>query len=213
MDLGRLLGNLDLDDVAKAAAFVVENRDEFAQVLDLVRELPDGVTAFLRRLPEFLEQLGGGLAQAGVQAGRAANALVGDDGGGGARRALSGGADVMSSTRDQLGQAAGMLSGVARQLDAVAIPDVVPTYTKIAGFDVISGLDVTSNRLLGAPAQTLTEGATTITAVAGNLDALSASLRELSDILGTVGEALDGLGERLTTSGESVRSLLGPHPA
>ena len=210
MDLGRLFSNLDMDAVAGAASFVMENRDDFAKVLDLVKDLPDGVAGFLRQLPEFLEALGGGLAQAGEQAAKAANALVGDDGGGGARRALSGGADVMTSTRDQLGKAAGMLAAVSTQLGDIDIPDMVPTYTKIAGFDVISGIDVTRNRLLGGPAQSLNEGAQTVTAVAGNLDTLSASLRELSDILGSVGEALDGLGERLASSGQTVRTLMAP---
>lgn len=209
MDLGSLFRNIDVDDIAKAATFVTENRDDFTKLLELFRDLPDGVTAFLRQLPEFLESLGGGLAQAGEQASRAATALVGDSGSGGAKRALTGGADIMTSTRDQLGEAAGMLSGVASQLDAINIPDIAPTYTKIAGFDVISGLDVTSNRLLGGPATSLNEGAQTVTAVAGNLDLLSGALRELSEILGSVGEALDGLGERLTSSGTSVRGLLG----
>ncbi|MGQ0575671.1 MAG: hypothetical protein ACT4RN_15930 [Pseudonocardia sp.] len=210
MDLGRLFGDLDLDDVAKAASFVMDNRDDVAKVLALFGDLPDGVTGFLKELPEFLERLGGGLAQAGEQAAKAANALVGDDGGGGARRALAGGADVMTSTRDQLGRAAGMLSGVATQLGEIDVPDVNPTYTRIAGMNVISGLEFGTNKLLGGPAQSLTEGAQTVTAVAGNLDLLSASLRELSDILGTVGEALDGLGERLSSSGAGVRGLLGP---
>jgi len=192
VDLGRLFSNLDMDAVAGAASFVMENRDDFAKVLDLVKDLPDGVAGFLRQLPEFLEALGGGLAQAGEQAAKAANALVGDDGGGGARRALSGGA------------------AVSTQLGDIDIPDMVPTYTKIAGFDVISGIDVTRNRLLGGPAQSLNEGAQTVTAVAGNLDTLSASLRELSDILGSVGEALDGLGERLASSGQTVRTLMAP---
>lgn len=210
MDLGRLFGDLDMDDVGRAASFLMENRDDLARVLDLVKDLPDGVAGFLRRLPEFLETLGGGLAQAGEQAGKAARALVGEDGGGGARRALTGGADVMTSTRDQLGHAAGMLSGVAAQLDEIDIPDLAPTYTRIAGFDVISGLDVTRNKPLGGPARSLAEGAQTVTAVAGNLDMLSTSLRELSDILGSVGEALDALGERLASSGQTVRTLIGP---
>lgn len=209
MDFGSLFGGIDMDDVAKAATFITENRDDFGRLLELFKDLPDEVAGFLQQLPHFLESLGGGLAQAGEQASKAAHALVGDEGSSGAKRALVGGADVMTSTRDQLGKAAGMLSGVATQLGDINIPDVAPTYTKIAGFDVISGLDITSNKLLGGPAQSLTEGAQTVTAVAGNLDLLSAALRELSEILGSVGEALDGLGERLTTSGHSVRSLMG----
>lgn len=209
MDLSALFGDFDVDDIAKAAAFVAENRDDFVKLLALFKDMPDGVTGFLRQLPHFLEALGGGLAQAGEQAARAAHALVGDDGAGGAKRALVGGADVMASTREQLGRAAGMLTGVATQLDEIDIPEVSAKYSHIAGFDVITGLEFGSNKLLGGPAQSLAEGAQTVTAVAGNLDLLSTALRELSDILGSVGEALDGLGERLTSSGTSVRGLLG----
>ena len=113
MGIEDLLGGRDLGDVKKAVGFVMENSDDFQKVLDLVRELPDGAVGFIGKLPELLQTIGSGLAEAGEQAAKAAGALVGDDGEGGARKALTGSANTMSAAKDKLKDAAGMLSGLA----------------------------------------------------------------------------------------------------
>jgi hypothetical protein len=208
VDLGDLLGGLDVGDAKKALGFVLDNQDDFGRLLQLVKDLPDDIVGFLGQLPQLLETVGDGLAEAGEQAAQAAHALVGDDGKGGAKGALAGGADVMSAAKDQLAKAAGLLSGLAGELHDIGIPSIEPKYTKVAGINVISGVDVASHKLLEGPAKTLTEGADTVNGVAGNLGLLTGSMRELSDILGSVGAALAGLGEKLSGSGASVRTLL-----
>lgn len=210
VDLGKLFTDLNVDEVKRAVNFFLENQDDFGRLLQLLRDLPDGAAGLLHQLPELLNTVGTGLAEAGEQAANAARALIGPDGGGGARGALTGGAELMASTKDQLGAAAAMLAGVATQLNDIDIPNFEPTFVKIAGFDVISGLDVGSTKPLEGPARTLNDGATTVTGVAGNLDLLSGSLREISDILGAVGDALNGLGDKLHSSGRTVAELLGP---
>ncbi|MGH3736752.1 MAG: hypothetical protein ACRDT6_14250 [Micromonosporaceae bacterium] len=195
MDLGDLFGGLDADDAKK--------------LLRLAKGLPDEALGLLGELPGVLKKLGDGLAQAGEQAGKAAGALVGDDGKGGAKQALANGATTLTAAKDQLTKAAELLSGVASDFTAIAVPTVEPTFTKVAGLSVVSGVDVGSSKPLEGPAKRLSEGAKTVTGVAGDMDSLSGSLRELSDILGTVGEALQGLGTRLDESGGSVRSLVG----
>ena len=49
----------------------------------------------------------------------AAGALVGDDGEGGARKALTGSANTMHAAKDKLTDAAGMLAGLAGELDKI----------------------------------------------------------------------------------------------
>lgn len=194
VDLTDLFGGLDADDAKK--------------LLRLAKGLPDDALGLLGQLPDVLKKLGEGLSQAGEQAGKAAGALVGEGGKGGAKQALANGATTLGTTKDQLTKAAELLAGVAKDFTGIGIPTVEPTFTKVAGFNVVSGVDIGSSTPLAGPAKRLTESAQTVTGVAGELDSLSGSLRELSDILGTVGEALSGLGTRLNDSGGTVRSLV-----
>ena len=183
MGIEDLLGGRDLGDVKKAVGFVIENSDDFEKVLKLVRDLPDDALGFIGRLPELMKTIGGGLAEAGEQAAKAATALVGEDGESGARRALSGSADTMHAAKDKLKDAAGMLSGLAGELD------------KIPGIG-------------DAAAKRLNDGSGTIGGVATEIESLAGNLQDLSGILASVGEALSGLGTKLSESGGSVKTLL-----
>jgi hypothetical protein len=184
MGIEDLLGGRDLGDVKKAVGFVMENSDDFEKVLKLVRGLPDNALGLIGQLPELLKTIGSGLADAGEQAAKAANALVGDDGEGGARRALSGSADTMNAAKDKLKDAAGMLAGLAGELD------------KIPGIG-------------DAAAKRLNDGSGQIGGVATEVESLAGNLNDLSGILSSVGEALSGLGQKLTESGGSVKTLMG----
>ena len=187
MDFGKLLGGLDMDEVGKAVTFVMENQDDFGRIIEQFKNMPDGVTGFLHQLPELLHTVGNGLAEAGEQAAHAGLSLIGPDGGGGARGALSNGAGIMADTKEELSKAAGLLAGFAGELNEI---------------------DILGNKLLAGPARSLSEGARTVTGVAGNLDLISGSMREISDILQTVGQALNGLGTKLSDSGTHVASLM-----
>lgn len=180
MDIGDLLGERDLSDVKKAVGFVMENSDDFEKILKLVRDLPDDALGFIGRLPDLMKTIGSGLAEAGEQAAKAATALVGDDGEGGARRALSGSADTMNAAKDKLKDATGMLSGLAGELD------------KIPGIG-------------DAAAKRLNDGSGQIGGVATEVESLAGNLQDLSGILSSVGEALSGLGSKLSESGGSVK--------
>lgn len=183
MGIEDLLGGRDLGDVKKAVGFVLENSDDFEKVLKLVRGLPDDAVGFIGKLPELLKTIGSGLAEAGEQAAKAAGALVGDDGEGGARKALTGSATTMHAAKEKLNGAAGMLSGLAGELD------------KIPGVG-------------DAAAKKLNEGSGQIGGVATEIESLAGNLQDLSGILATVGDALKGLGTKLSESGGSVKTLL-----
>src|SRR4029078_11537734 len=113
MGIEDLLGGRDLGDVKKAVGFVMENSDDFQKVLELVRGLPGGAVGWIGQWPELLKTIGTGLAEAGEQAAKAAGALVGDDGEGGARKALTGSAGTMNAAKDRLKDADGMAAGLA----------------------------------------------------------------------------------------------------
>ena len=184
MGIEDLLGGRDLGDVKKAVGFVMENSDDFQKVLDLVRGLPDDALGLIGKLPELLKTIGSGLAEAGEQAAKAAGALVGEDGEGGARKALAGSAGTMNAAKDKLHDAAGMLAGLAGELD------------KIPGIG-------------DAAAKKLNDGSGQIGGVATEIESLAGNLNDLSGILSNVGEALSGLGAKLTESGGSVKTLMG----
>src|SRR5689334_15343394 len=167
MGIEDLLGGRDLGDVKKAVGFVMENSDDFQKVVELVRGLPDGAVGLIGQLPELLKTIGTGLAEAGEQAAKAAGALVGDDGEGGARKALTGSAGTMNAAKDRLKDAAGMLAGLAGELD------------KIPGVG-------------DAAAKKLNDGSGQIGGVATEVESLAGNLQDPFDILATVGGAPKG---------------------
>ena len=152
-------------------------------MLNLVRDLPDDALGLVGKLPELLKTIGSGLAEAGEQAGKAAGALVGEDGEGGARKALAGSASTMSAAKDRLKDAAGMLSGLAGELD------------KIPGIG-------------DAAAKKLNDGSGQIGSVADEVENLAGNLQ---DLLGSSRASVTrskGLGTKLSESGDSVKTLL-----
>jgi hypothetical protein len=184
VDIGELLGGADMGDVKKAVGFVVENSDDLQRVIKLAKNLPDDGLGLIGQLPDLMKTIGNGLADAGEQAAKAALSLVGDDGEGGARKALTSGAGTMNSARDKLKGAADALSGLANDLD------------KIPGIG-------------DAAAKKLNDGSGLIGGVATEIESLAGNMADLSGVLSSVGDALKSLGEKLTDSGGSVKSLVG----
>jgi hypothetical protein len=184
VDIAQLLGGADMGDVKKAVGFIVENSDDLQKVLQLAKNLPDDGLGFLGQLPDLMKTIGNGLAEAGEQAAKAAVSLVGDDGEGGAKRALTSGAGTMNSAKDKLKDAAGMLSGLANDLDK--IPGIGDTAAK-----------------------RLNDGSGMVGGVASEIESLAGNMADLSGVLSSVGEALKSLGEKLTESGGSVKTLVG----
>jgi hypothetical protein len=184
VDIAELLGGADMSDVKKAVGFILDNSDDLQRILELAKNLPDDGLGFIGQLPELMKTIGDGLAQAGEQAAKAAASLVGEDGEGGANRALASGADTMNSAKDRLKDGAGMLAGLADDID------------KIPGIG-------------DAAARRLNDGSGTIGTVASEIESLAGNRRDLSGILSSVGEALKGLGGKLSESGGSVKTLVG----
>lgn len=166
MDIGKLLGGIDVDDVKGAVDLVLKNKDLLTKLQDL---------------PNLFNTFGQRLADAGDQARNAAHALVGDDGQGGAARALGNVGTTLDGCKDQLGKATGLLGSAAGA--AKSVP------------------------MLGGPAGQLADGVQAVSSVVDQLGQLGGQMRELAAVIATVGGALNGLGEKLGDSGGTVRGF------
>lgn len=208
VNFGKLLGKVGGGQVGEAVDWIVENRDTIGDAVEFVQDIDEHVVELLKKLPELLDSLGSGLADAGEQAQRAAVTLMGDDGKSGARATLDHGAGLLAVITEQLGKAAAMLADVAEDVGKVGIPSIEPKFTEVLGLKVISGVDIESNSILAGPAGKLKDGAKTVGDVTGNLGELADDLGKIADVLGKVGEALGNLGGRLGDSGGQIKGLL-----
>jgi hypothetical protein len=50
MDLGKLFGGIDMDEVGRAVSFVIENQDDFGRMITQFKNLPDGAAALMHQL-------------------------------------------------------------------------------------------------------------------------------------------------------------------
>lgn len=209
VDLGKLFDKVGMDGVGDTVGWVVENKDGLGKAIDFIRDLDDKIPELIKTLPGLLASLGGGLAEAGEQAQRAAVTLLGADGEGGAKALLSRGSGALTSMTDQLSGAASAIAEVADDVGKVGIPSFEAKYTEVVGFRVISGVEMDTNPILKGPADKLKAGADTVTDVTGNITELAADLAQLAGVMAAIGGALDGLGERLGSSGNQIRGLMG----
>lgn len=171
VDIGKILGGIDLDDVRGAVDLVVRNKD----ILDKLQDLPAMLSTF-----------GDRLADAGGQARNAANALVGDDGKGGAASALGAIGATLDGCKEQLGTATSLLGAAANA--AKSVP------------------------LMGGPAGQVADGVQAVAKVVDQLGELGGHMRHLAEVITQVGGALGGLGDRLGDSGATARGFAAVGP-
>lgn len=209
VDLGKLFDKVGLDSVGDTVGWVVDNKGALGKAVDFVRDLDDKIPELIKTLPGMLASLGGGLAEAGEQAQRAAVTLLGADGGGGAKELLDRGSGALTAMTSQLSGAAAAITEVADDVAKVGIPSFEAKYTEVVGFRVISGVEMETNPILKGPATKLKSGADTVTEVTGNIAELADDLAKLAGVMAAIGGALDGLGERLGSSGNQIRGLMG----
>ena len=199
MDLGDLTKMLDktpLDKVGEVIEFFLAHRDEL-----------DKLIAVVASAPALLSKVGDSLGDAGDRAKDAAVSLAGTAGKGGAAGTLTRGAGTLTHVGDQLAEAADFLGDVAGFLAKVDIPNVDVKYSKVAGVNIVSGIDIGSDKLLEEPAARLASTAKTLTNAKGDLAGLADNLEDLARILTAVGGALDKLGDGLKTSGSQAAKL------
>ncbi len=209
VDFGKLLGRVGGGQVGEAFDWIMENKDTLGDANQFIQDLDEHIPALLKKLPDILDSLGSGVADAGEQAQKAALTLLGDDGKGGAQATLNHGAGMLGAITEQLGNAAEMLADVAEDVGKVGIPSIDPKFTEVLGLKVISGVDIETTSILAGQAGKLKDGATTVGYVTENLADLAKDLGSIADVLGKVGDALGNLGSRLGDSGGQIKGLLG----
>lgn len=195
-DIGKIFDNTPMDKVGDVVEFFLDHRDELDRLIALVQSAP-----------AMLTKVADGLGNAGDEAKKAAVSLTGTRGKGGAAGTLTSGSATLTNVGGQLGEAADFLGDVASFMAKVEIPMVEPSYSKVAGVKIVSGIDVGKDKVLADPAKRLTDTASTLTKAKGDLGGLADNLAELAGILTMVGDAIDKLGDGLKDSSAQAAKL------
>lgn len=207
MDLGKLVGGMDLEKTKDVVDLIWDNKERLGDLFEVLGDNKDSVLRLLGALPALLESVGGGVESAGDGALRAAHVLVGEDAKGGATALLGQGATALDACREQLADAASLLGKVAEELADIGMPDIDAKYTEVVGLKVIKGLDISTKPVFAGPAERIGAGSTALAGVSGQLEALAGNMRELGDVLAGAGKELAGVGTQLSASGAKLRSL------
>jgi ABC-type transporter Mla subunit MlaD len=195
-DISKMLDNTPMDKVSEVVEFFMDHRDELDKLIGLVQAAP-----------ALIAKVGDALDDAGEHAKDAALAIAGKTRKGGAAATLAAGSGTLANVGSQLAEAASLLDDMASFMAKVEIPHVEPTFTKVAGVDIVSGLDIGKDMMLADPAMRLASAADTLGKAKGDLDNLAKNLESLADTLASVGGALDKLGDGLKNSGLQASKL------
>lgn len=195
-DIGKLFDNTPAEGIKDVVEFFMDHKDELGKLIGI-----------LQAAPAMLGKIADGLGDAGENAKSAAVSLAGSGGKGGAAGNLNTGATTLNRVGGQLGEAAEFLGEVSVFMSKVDIPNVKPKFAKVAGMNIVSGIDIGSDKLLSDPAKRLADTSKTLTNAKGDLAGLAENLEDLAKILTMVGGALDKLGDGLKSSSDQAAKL------
>ena len=204
-DITKMLDNTPMDKVGDVVEFFMAHRDELDKLMTLVQGAP-----------ALIGKVGEALGDAGDNAKQAAVSLVGTVakgapastiGKGGAAATLISGAGTLGNVGGQLAEAAEFLDDMATFMAKIEIPNIETKYTKIAGVNIVSGLDIGKDKPLEDPAKRLASTAVTLGKAKGDLAGLAENLEVLAHILASVGNALDRMGDGLKSTGAQTAKL------
>lgn len=195
-DISKMLDNTPMDKVGEVVEFFMDHRDELEKLIGVAQAAP-----------ALIAKVGDALDDAGEHAKDAALAIAGTAGKGGATATLAAGSGTLGNVGGQLAEAAHLLDDMASFMAKIEVPNVEPTYTTVAGVNVVSGLDIGKDHVLADPAMRLASTADTLGKAKGDLADLAKNLDSLSVILASVGGALDKLGDGLKNSGLQTSKL------
>lgn len=197
-DIGKIFDSTPAQGIKDVVEFFMDHRDELEKLLKIVQAAP-----------AMLGKIADGLGEAGDNAKTAAVSLAGTAGKGGAANTLTNGSSTLTNVSGQLGEASEFLGDVAAFLSKVEIPNVAPKFTKVAGVNIVSGIDIGKDKVLADPAQRLADTSKTLANAKSDLAGLADNLGDLARILTSVGGALDKLGDGLKNSGSQAAKLFG----
>lgn len=208
-DLGSFLDGLDDTSISDALAFLGDNKERILDAVEFINEHKEGLGALLVRLPSLLSDTGEGLTAAGEGAAKAGALITGDGGDGGVRELGEMAAGALDACLDQLGRAVDVLQGLGDKLDRVRIPTIEPEFTEVAGFRVISGLDIGEAGLVDDLGQQLAAGAESLEAIGRELGSVATGVRTLTAQIGSAGDGISEVGVKLQDSGVALSALDG----
>jgi hypothetical protein len=165
MDIGKILGGFDGDDIKDAVALIRENR---------------GLLERLHKLPELFASFGDGLDQAADQARAAGVALVGEAGDEGIRGRLLQVAESMGSIAGSLGKGVGLIGDAADGIGKVPLMDSPAKRLSGAADE------------LGSATHNVKELAESMEVIAEALAKVGTALARLGDHLGESGDQARG---------------------
>ena len=198
----------DRDKIGDVVGWVWENKDKLSEAIEWIGDHGDDLIDLAKRLPDLLGSAGDALDAAGDGAMKAAHFLTGGGDGDGAVNALTDvAADALERCRKELNDVQKLISRLGGQLDDIKIPTISTKKSEIAGFSVISGVDIGSVGLLGKATNQLGGGAEKISSVADDLATVAKQLRQVGASVTDAGGDLETVGDRLSTSGVALKQL------
>ncbi len=203
------LSSADMGRVADAVSSIWEHRDELLDVVDWFKDHKDSVMDLLSKLPDLVSSAGSGIANAGEAAVSAAKFLVGGDGDDefSASDLARTAADALDRCREELADAQDLIRRLGDEVDEITVPSVKPKFVKIAGLNVIAGLDIGQSNLADDAANKIRGGADRLAGVGEGLETVSDQLRKLGGAVTEAGGKLQSVGGFLETSGTQLSGL------
>lgn len=203
------------DELLAVVRFVKDHGDDVLGVVDFVRDHGEDLIDFVKRLPDFLGDVGDGMQAAGSTATRAANFLGGDGDDaneGGVMDLANFAAEAFEAVQGELEVAVKLLGRLGEELTDLAIPSIEAEYTEVVGLRVISGLDIGRSHPAAGAAKEIVDGGERLGAIAGQVSEAASKVRELGVRIGDMGSELGGAGEELSSSGLKLASFESAKP-
>ncbi|MFT5196733.1 MAG: hypothetical protein ACI9EW_004188 [Cellvibrionaceae bacterium] len=188
--------DFDMEKVMHVVNLVWDNKDRFLELIE--------------KLPDMLNDTGTSIEAAGDSALAASSLLMGDP----KSKTPSAGkisemaADALERCQVEIANAAKIMEKFGVELDDIQIPSFKPEYKEVMGFNVITGVDMSENKMIDNAAERLKGGSDRMEEISKDLKSVAGYLRQLGGTLTNTGEGLDNVGHKLKESGGTLRSLI-----
>jgi hypothetical protein len=111
-----------------------------------------------------------------------------------------------------IGAAASLVARIGDEVDDIRIPTFEPTYSEVAGFKVVTGVDFGEASVVDKVAGRIRDGAEQLRRIAEEIGDASANVGLLGAKISDAGADLGKAGDRIQSSGEILRGVSGVEP-